>query len=214
MKLKKALFLVIAATIFLGSVPVLPAQASQVTYTYRWYYPSWWRVVTVQPAPQPTTPAVPAQPTQPTTPTAPTQPAQPPTSTTASYQLNAFEQKVVELVNAERVKNGLQPLQQYGELSRVARFKSEDMRDNNYFGHQSPTYGSPFDLIKKFGITYRYAGENLAAGQQTPEAVVQAWMGSSGHRANILNPNYTHIGVGYAAGGSYRHYWTQMFIGK
>jgi uncharacterized YkwD family protein/spore coat assembly protein SafA len=125
-----------------------------------------------------------------------------------------FEQKVIQLTNQERAKYGLKPLIGDWELSRVARFKSDDMRDRNYFSHTSPTYGSPFDMMKNFGITYRSAGENIAAGQQTPEAVVQAWMNSSGHRANILNQNFTHIGVGYSKGGSYGVYWTQMFISK
>ena len=84
------------------------------------------------------------------------------------------------------------------------------MADNRYFSHTSPTYGSPFQMIKNFGISYRTAGENIAAGQRTPKAVVDAWMNSSGHRANILNASYTQIGVGYVASG---HYWTQMFIG-
>jgi len=96
----------------------------------------------------------------------------------------------------------------------MARDKSADMRDHHYFSHQSPTYGSPFDMMKKYGISYTTAGENIAAGQTTPEEVVQAWMNSEGHRANILNPNYTAIGVGYVKGGSYGSYWTQDFIGK
>ena len=137
---------------------------------------------------------------------------QPTTSTESS--LSQYELKVVELVNAERQKNGLKPLTIDEKLSQVARLKSADMRDNNYFSHQSPTYGSPFDMMKKFGISYRTAGENIAAGQRTPEAVVQAWMNSSGHRANILNANFTHIGVGYVQGDSYGTYWTQQFIGK
>lgn len=124
------------------------------------------------------------------------------------------EYRVIQLTNQERSKNGLKPLASDWQLSRVARYKSADMRDKNYFSHTSPTYGSPFNMIKNFGISYRSAGENIAAGQRTPEEVVRAWMNSPGHRANILNANYTHIGVGYAAGGSYGHYWTQMFIAK
>ena len=85
------------------------------------------------------------------------------------------------------------------------------MKDNRYFSHTSPVYGSPFQMIKSFGITYRSAGENIARGQATPKAVVDAWMNSSGHRANILNASFTQIGVGYVASG---RYWTQMFIGK
>ncbi|WP_019155291.1 SafA/ExsA family spore coat assembly protein [Robertmurraya massiliosenegalensis] len=126
----------------------------------------------------------------------------------------SIENQVIQLTNQERAKYGLKPLKANWELSRVARYKSADMRDRNYFSHTSPTYGSPFDMIKKFGLSYRSAGENIAAGQTSPEQVVQAWMNSEGHRANILNSGYTEIGVGYAEGGSQRHYWTQMFISK
>lgn len=122
-----------------------------------------------------------------------------------------FEKEVVRLVNEIRKENGLKELTYDWQLSRVARIKSEDMRDNKYFSHTSPTYGSPFQMMKNFGITYRSAGENIARGQSTPQAVVNAWMNSSGHRANILNSSFTHIGVGYASSG---RYWTQMFIGK
>lgn len=125
--------------------------------------------------------------------------------------LSEFEQRVVELTNAERTKQGLPALQIDNELSKVARIKSEDMQKNNYFDHNSPTYGSPFDMMKKFGISYKSAGENIAQGQRTPEEVVQAWMNSAGHRANILNNGFTHIGVGYVESGNY---WTQQFITK
>lgn len=123
----------------------------------------------------------------------------------------SYEKEVVRLINEIRVQNGLKELTYDWELSRVARYKSQDMKDNKYFSHTSPVYGSPFQMIKNFGITYRSAGENIARGQSTPQAVVNAWMNSSGHRANILNSSFTHIGVGYVASGNY---WTQMFIGK
>ncbi|MCD7035441.1 CAP domain-containing protein [Metabacillus sp. GX 13764] len=132
-------------------------------------------------------------------------------SDSQAKSLSEFEKKVVDLTNAEREKQGLKPLQADEKLSQVARAKSEDMQKNNYFDHQSPTYGSPFDMMKKFGVTYQSAGENIAMGQQTPEEVVQAWMNSEGHRKNILNPDFTHIGVGYVKDGNY---WTQEFIGK
>jgi uncharacterized YkwD family protein/spore coat assembly protein SafA len=125
--------------------------------------------------------------------------------------VSSFEAEVIRLVNIERSKNGLSPLTHDWELSRVARYKSQDMKDKNYFSHTSPTYGSPFDMIKSFGISYRSAGENIAKGQTTPQMVVNAWMNSQGHRANILNKSYTHIGVGYVKSGNY---WTQMFIQK
>ena len=121
-----------------------------------------------------------------------------------------YENEVIRLVNEIRVKNGLNPLTADWELSRVARYKSQDMKDNNYFSHNSPIYGSPFDMIKNFGISYRSAAENIAKGQKTPQAVMNGWMNSSGHRANILNSSYKKIGVGYVASGNY---WTQMFIG-
>ena len=121
-----------------------------------------------------------------------------------------YEQEVIRLVNEIRVQNGLSALTYNWELSRVARYKSQDMVDNRYFSHTSPTYGTPFQMIRSFGLSCRSAGENIAYGQRTPQAVVNAWMNSSGHRANILSSSYTQIGVGYVANG---HYWTQMFIG-
>ena len=123
----------------------------------------------------------------------------------------SYEQEVIRLVNEIRVKNGLKALEYDWQLGRVARYKSQDMKDNRYFSHTSPVYGSPFDMMKNFGLSYRSAGENIAMGQRTPQAVVDAWMNSSGHRANILNSSFTHIGVGYVADGNY---WTQMFIGR
>ncbi|MED4239180.1 CAP domain-containing protein [Priestia megaterium] len=123
-----------------------------------------------------------------------------------------FEQKVVDLVNQEREKQGLKPLTLNKKLSDVARTKSKDMMDKGYFDHNSPTYGSPFDMMKQFGIEYTTAGENIAKGQQSPEDVMNAWMNSDGHRKNILNPDFTEIGVGYVKGDT--TYWTQQFIGK
>lgn len=128
---------------------------------------------------------------------------------TVDASVTSYEQEVIRLVNEIRVKNGLKALTYDWELSRVARIKSQDMKDNKYFAHNSPTYGTPFQMIKNFGISFRSAGENIAKGYATPQAVVNGWMNSSGHRANILNASYTKIGVGYVASGNY---WTQMFI--
>ncbi|MCC0680388.1 sporulation protein [Clostridioides sp. ES-S-0005-03] len=132
-------------------------------------------------------------------------------STTGNF--SAYQKEVVDLVNVERSKAGLNPLTLDADVSNVATKKSQDMIDNNYFAHNSPTYGSPFDMLKKFGISYKTAGENIAMGQKTPKEVVNAWMNSEGHRKNILNPNYSKIGVGVAqkSGGSI--YWTQIFVG-
>ena len=124
--------------------------------------------------------------------------------------VRGYEKEVVRLVNEIRGQYGLSPLKENWELSRVARYKSQDMHEKGYFSHTSPTYGSPFTMIKNFGITYKTAGENIAMGYGTPQEVVRGWMNSSGHRANILNGGFTQIGVGYVANGNY---WTQMFIG-
>lgn len=137
---------------------------------------------------------------------------EPPTTATApSYELSEFEREIVQLTNAEREKQGLPTLQVDHSLSYVAKKKSEDMVANQYFAHNSPVYGSVFDMLNEFGIYYTYAGENLAYGYATPETVVSAWMNSEGHRNNILNANYTHIGVGYVSKG---HYWTMHLIRK
>lgn len=124
----------------------------------------------------------------------------------------SLEKEVVRLTNIERTNRGLQPLTYDWKISRVARYKSMDMRDNNYFSHYSPTYGDPFVMLHDFGISFSKAGENIAAKQDTPEKVVANLMSSESHRENILNPNFTKIGVGYAQGGYLTHYWTQMFV--
>lgn len=128
-----------------------------------------------------------------------------------SQDLRTAEKEVIRLCNIERQKNGLKPLTENWELSRIARVKSQDMAQNNYFSHTSPTYGSPFTMITNFGIQYRSAGENIAKGQRTAQEVVKAWMASAGHRQNILNPNFTEIGVGLE---QTEYHWTQMFIQK
>jgi uncharacterized YkwD family protein len=130
----------------------------------------------------------------------------------ANIQVSSYEQQVVDLCNAERTKNGLPPLSLNADLAHMAHVKAQDMRDKNYFDHNSPTYGSPFQMMKTFGISFSYAGENIAAGQPDPQSVVNSWMNSPGHRANILNRNYTRIGVGFVSGGTYRTYWVEEFI--
>lgn len=126
-----------------------------------------------------------------------------------NQQVQNIEAEVVRLVNVQRSNNGLKALTSNWELQRVAQYKARDLTDRNYFSHNSPTYGSPFDMIKSFGIHYSYAGENIAKGQRTAQEVMNAWMNSQGHRANILNSNYTQIGVGY---DSRSNSWVQMFI--
>lgn len=156
-----------------------------------------------KPAPPVTTPFDAAKPLPPETTTPEAEPQAP-------SSVSAYERRVAELVNEIRRQNGLGELTLNEALCDVAREKSRDMRSLGYFDHTSPTYGSPFDMMKAFGIPYRAAGENIAMGYPTPESVVEGWMHSDGHRANILNPSFSEIGMGYVADG---HYWTQMFIG-
>ncbi|WP_100373517.1 CAP domain-containing protein [Bacillus sp. FJAT-45037] len=159
-----------------------------------------------QPQEQPS--AQPAQPVQQPAPS--TQPEQ---GTAEQVQgLTAEEQQMVNLVNEERQKQGLAPLKADLEITEVARVKAQDMIDNNYFSHNSPTYGSPFDMLNQFGIQYNTAGENLA-GNQTVEAAHQALMNSDGHRANILSSNYSEVGIGVVDGGPYGKMFVQLFKG-
>lgn len=120
---------------------------------------------------------------------------------------------MVDLVNQERIKAGLQPLTVDPKLTELARLKAQDMVKNNYFDHISPTYGSPFDMMRHAGITYRTAGENIAAASSVERAHT-ALMNSSGHRANILNPNFTRIGIGIVPDPTYGLMISQMFIGN
>ncbi|MDU4696028.1 MAG: CAP domain-containing protein [Paenibacillus sp.] len=117
--------------------------------------------------------------------------------------------KVVELVNKERKNAGMKPLMVHTNLTKMAKTKAIDMFKTGYFSHTSPKYGSPFDMMDSSNITYLYAGENIGKGQRSAEEVVKDWMDSPGHKANILNPKYKLIGVGY-----YNGYWVQEFIGK
>ncbi len=138
--------------------------------------------------------------------------AKPAAAAPASANIGAYEQQVADLVNKERAAVGLPALKVNTQLAGVAEKKAEDLRDKNYFDHNSPTYGSPFDMMKQFGIKYSTAGENIAKGQRTPSDVMNGWMNSPGHKANIMNANYTEIGVGYVTDSNGGTYWVQMFI--
>ena len=122
---------------------------------------------------------------------------------------SSFEEEVVRLVNAERSKQGLPALIHRADVKNVAEKKAMDMINSNYFSHTSPNYGSPFQMLKTFGISYRSAGRILQKGKDPSQEVMNSWMNSSGHRANILNRGYNGIGVGYYNGA-----WVQIFIGS
>jgi len=138
------------------------------------------------------------------TPTAPVN--EPQTSTSSTITEN--ERTLANLVNEERVKAGLKPLQFDATLFKVAKIKSKDMYDNSYFSHTSPTFGSTYSLITKEGLRYTSAAENIGRTSSVTRAH-QGFMNSEGHRANILKPRYTHIGIGIVG-----NYYTQVFISK
>ena len=176
-----------------------------------------WQIITIPNRPsQPSVPVKPEAPKAPEKPVTPEAPVTPeklvtPEKPSTQHNLSAQEAEVVRLVNIEREKAGLKPFTISNKLSDVAREKSKDMAVNNYFSHTSPTYGSPFDMMKQFGISYRTAGENIAKGYLSAASVVNGWMNSPGHRANILNANFGTIGVGAYSTSNNTTYWTQMF---
>ena len=223
---KNKLWMAGGLTAVLAAALILPNGASAQSYanysvnvknttTWNYFYTIPWNEFYKQPSsePQNTQPANPVQPAQPAKPieqtpsVKPTQPAQ--TQNGMAVDKSQFATQVITLVNQERAKQGLKPLSGDAALNKMALAKARDMSQGKYFSHTSPTYGSPFDMMKQFGISYRYAGENIAMGQKTPAEVVNAWMNSEGHRANILSPNFTLIGVGY-----YNGYWAQEFVGR
>ncbi|REK74631.1 CAP domain-containing protein [Paenibacillus paeoniae] len=199
---------------FGGSVPTKPTQPPVTpTPTTKPTQPPVTPTPTTKPTQPPVTPTPTTKPTQPpVTPAPTTKPTQPPVTPTPTQtpapETGTLQSQVVALVNQERAKLGLPALQTDSLLNKVATEKARDMDVNNYFSHTSPTYGSPFDMMRTYGVKYSYAGENIASGQRSAAQVMNDWMNSPGHRANIVNGNFTKIGVGYVNGK-----WVQMFIG-
>ena len=134
-------------------------------------------------------------------------------STSNTSSMSSDEKEVFNLINSQRTKNGLAALKVDNEVQRVARIKAQDMVNNNYFAHESPTYGTPFNMLSSFKISYKTAGENIA-GNSSNTGAVNAWMNSSGHRANILNSSYNYTGIGVVSSKKYGKIYVQMFIGK
>ena len=134
-------------------------------------------------------------------------------STQIATTMTVDEKEVFNLINQQRANNGLSALKVDNEVQRVARIKAQDMVDNNYFSHNSPTYGSPFDMLNSFKVSYKSAGENIA-GNSSNSAAVTAWMNSSGHKANILNSSYNYTGIGVVSSPKYGKIYVQIFIEK
>ncbi|WP_063729518.1 CAP domain-containing protein [Streptomyces sp. RTd22] len=125
--------------------------------------------------------------------------------------LRRFTSEVITLTNAERAAARLAPLAPDPRLTAAAQAHSDDMVARDFYDHTSPEGRQPWDRAATAGATHRGIGENIACGQRGPAEVVRGWMNSPGHRANILKPDFTHIGVGYATGSRAGTYWTQVF---
>lgn len=134
-------------------------------------------------------------------------------SSSNTTSLSSDEKEVFDLINKQRTNNGLSALKMDSEALNVARIKAQDMVDNNYFSHNSPIYGSPFDMLKSFKVTYKTAGENIA-GNSSNSGAVNAWMNSSGHKANILNSSFNYTGIGVVKSSKYGKIYVQIFLGK
>ena len=143
--------------------------------------------------------------------------------TLTEEQIRVMEEEVIRLVNEERAKYGLQPLEISEKLMETSREKAEDMSDNKYFSHISPKYGKATNILNSKGINFGWFGENIAKGQTTANEVIEAWMNSQGHKENILSSNAKYIGVGvsfkldydnltYDGNPTIETYWTQQFI--
>jgi uncharacterized YkwD family protein len=145
-----------------------------------------------------------------------------PTKTNFQYEvdgdislLKPIEVELFFLTNAERIKFGVKPLILDIDNSKVARVKSKDLHDNKYFEHNSPKLGTPFEMLKNYGISYKTAGENLAAGYKTVGEVTKGWMNSPGHKENLLREKFERVGFGFYEGpNEYKRYYTQIFTTK
>jgi len=157
------------------------------------------KTIPVAPAPTPA-------PTPTPTPSNPTSPSIPSVSA-----LTADEQLMVDMINQERLAAGINPVSADLRLTAVGRAKANDMKVNNYFSHTSPTYGSPWAMMQQVGITVRWAGENIS-GNKSVSGSMAALMQSPGHRANVLDPRFTHVGVGIAYGSAYGNLYVQEFL--
>jgi len=145
------------------------------------------------------------------TPETPELPETPEVDTPEDNTTLSHAEQVVTLVNAERAKEGLAPLSIDTKVQAAAQVRAVESEQS--FSHTRPNGSSFATALKEQNVSYRRAGENIAWGQRSPEEVVNAWMNSSGHRANIMNPNFTKIGVGYYRNSKGLNYWSQLFIG-
>ena len=185
-----------------------PAQAVQRCTVQRHAYiricGDWWEIP-LQPGEE-----LPAQPPEEETPPAEEAPPQEePDAPEESGGVQEAAEAVASLVNAARQDAGLSELELDADLCAAAQARAQEIAQS--FSHTRPDGSSCFTILEEFGVSYRAAGENIAMGQRTPEEVMDGWMNSSGHRANILNGTFTSIGVGYYVDGAGAAHWVQIF---
>ena len=131
----------------------------------------------------------------------------------SSVSLTNDESELLTLINDERKKNNLTPLIIDENLQNVARLKAKDLVENNYFSHTSPTYGSPFEMLKNHNITYKIASENIA-GNPSLSGALDSWISSESHKNNILNNDYNYTGIAVVDSIAYGKVIVELFIGK
>jgi len=132
-------------------------------------------------------------------------------TTSTSFNMSANEKIIFDLLNRARTNAGLPKLSADSKLFKVARLKAQDMVKNSYFSHTSPTYGSPFKMMKTYGVSYKVAGENIAGNPSLQDAVT-AWLNSPTHKQNILSNSYNYIGIGIEKSDTYGYVISTMFI--
>lgn len=161
---------------------------------------------------QPTEPTQPEEPSQPTEPVQPSEPVQPEQPTQPVDDLQAMREEMLAEINAQRAQAGLSPLTLNDTAGDAAQVRAEELV--TLFSHTRPNGESCFTALKEAGVSYRAAGENIAFGYPTVASVMEGWMNSEGHRANILNANFTQVGIGFVKSESgYGSHWVQLFIG-
>ncbi|STO31709.1 uncharacterized protein, YkwD family [Fusobacterium necrogenes] len=134
--------------------------------------------------------------------------------TILSINAVSYQEIILKKVNIARREKGLKPLKINEELNKIAIVKAKDMAKDEKLSHNSKKFGMTFNLIKKEGIRYSAAAENIARWHDTPEFVAKRWLNSKGHRKNILNPDYDETGIGLAKDKNGKNYWVQLFIKK
>lgn len=132
----------------------------------------------------------------------------------AEYNYHGPEAELIMLINTVRAKNGAPPLSVNWEVARLARYKSEEMKRHGMFSHESLVYGSPEEQLARFQVPHTLVGANIAMGQESPREVLEAWLGSQGHHANLVNVVYTSAGVGFSADDDGIYFWTLMLVGE